>query len=118
MEQYTGKVWKCSFCTKISRSNGAMTNHEKACKSNLKNMTYCYECEHSCIKDKDYIYYNGVPHMERYLIAKDAPFCSYYKKHLIAPKLARQSWFKLQNYEMLMPVVADNLCKHFKTTHK
>ena len=116
MEQYTGKVWKCSFCTKISRSKGAMVNHEKTCKHNIINKTYCIECEHSCTEKKEYKSLYPDNYGEYDSINIDAPFCSYYKKHLIAPKLARQSWFKLQDDEMLMPVVANNLCKHFKAT--
>ena len=118
MEQYTGKVWKCSFCNKISRSKGAIVTHEKTCKHNIKNKTYCFECEHSCTERKSYISYCGDDYYEKEKTVKDAPFCNLHDAYLIAPKLARQSWFKLQDDEMLMPVVADNLCKHFKTKHK
>ena len=57
--------------------------------------------------------------MEREKIANKAPFCASYDKYLIAPKLARKSWFELEEDEMLMPVLVDKICPFFKdSTHK
>lgn len=40
------KVYKCSFCGKLSLSKGAMTVHEMNCKKNPKNCTDCASCVH------------------------------------------------------------------------
>ncbi len=47
METIDGKkVYKCSFCHKLSLSKGAMVIHERCCKSNPDNWTPCASCVH------------------------------------------------------------------------
>ena len=70
-------------------------------------------CEHCGSKDKEYTAYLRI-HGSIDRIAKDAPYCMRYGKFLIAPKIARQTWFEWSCNEMLMPVRANKVCEHFK----
>ena len=107
------KAYKCDYCSKVSLSKSAIKNHERACKHNPANRTYCYTCGHSTTMKKDYVVYEGHA-MEREMTVKEAPFCNYHDLYLIAPKLARASWFKLSADEMLMPVSSDKVCPFYK----
>ena len=111
------KAYKCDYCNKVSLTKSAINNHERSCLHNPSNRTYCYECGYSTTMRKDYTAYEGHA-MEREVTVKEAPFCSYHDAYLIAPKLARKSWFILGDNEMLMPVVVNNMCKRFiEKTH-
>ncbi len=47
METIDGKkVYKCSFCNKLSLNKGAMVIHERCCKKNPSNWTPCASCVH------------------------------------------------------------------------
>lgn len=40
------RVYHCEFCNKISINKGAMTWHEKKCKSNPNNQHSCFGCKY------------------------------------------------------------------------
>lgn len=113
MKVVSRTVYECEFCGKIFKSKSGIKIHEKFCRKNPENRTYCYECEHCESVKKEYTAYHrmygGVVR-----IVNNAPFCTYYDVYLIAPLLAKKSWFELSDDEILMPVRANKVCEHFK----
>lgn len=106
-------VYECEYCGKLSKSKTGIKLHEKTCKSNPVNQTYCYDCEHSVNRVKEYTAYGDIEDMYLERVAKHAPYCSHFGTYLIAPVIARKQWFKLQVDEMLMPVVLNSKCEHY-----
>lgn len=106
-------VYECEFCGKISKSKSGIKTHEKFCRKNPENKTYCYECEYCKSIKKEYTAYRRI-HGGSDRVVDNAPFCSYYDAYLIAPLLAKKSWFDLSDDEILMPVSANKVCEHFK----
>lgn len=101
------KAYKCDYCSKVSISKYGMSKHEEACYKNPKNRTYCFSCEHSTSKRKKYSYELSDHYGEDLVedVSSKAPYCEHFNMYLIAPKLARSSYFNLNDeIEMLMPV--------------
>ena len=46
MKQETIKAYCCEFCGKISRSAGAISQHERRCRKNPRTAAICYKCEY------------------------------------------------------------------------
>lgn len=113
MKVVSRTVYECEFCGKISKSNNGIKLHEKTCKRNPINKTYCYDCENCKSIDKKYEVLNRY-YGEVIRISENAPFCEINDAYLIAPLLAKKSWFELSYYEILMPVRANKICEHFK----
>ena len=114
MKVVSRTVYECEFCGKISKSKSGIKTHEKFCRKNPENKTYCYECEHSKSRKKEYTAYSNFDGLCYKRVAKHAPYCNKNKKYLIAPIIAKKSWFELSADEILMPVCANKICEHFK----
>lgn len=113
MKVVSRTVYECEFCGKISKSKSGIKIHEKYCRKNPENKTYCYECKYCESVKKEYTAYHRMyGGVER--VVNNAPFCNYYDAYLIAPLLAKKSWFDLSDDEILMPVSANKVCEHFK----
>ena len=115
------KAYKCDYCSKVSISKYGMQRHEDACSKNPKNRTYCFGCERATTKNKEYLYETYSPYGEDIVEreAIDAPYCTHFNKYLIAPKLARASYFNLNDeIEMLMPINIQEKCKYFENIFK
>ena len=113
MKEVEKTVYKCDHCNRLSLSKSGIKTHEKFCRKNPENRTYCYKCEHcESVKKKYTAYYMVNVGVE--IFVNNAPYCNYYDGYLIAPLLARKSWFDLSDHEMLMPIRANKVCEHFK----
>lgn len=113
MKEVKKQVYKCDYCNRLSLSKSGIKAHEKSCRKNPENKTYCYMCEHCESVKKEYTAYFRM-HGGFDRVVDNAPFCSYYDAYLIAPLLAKKSWFELSDDEILMPVSANKVCEHFK----
>ena len=113
MKEVEKTIYKCDHCNRLSLSKSGIKTHEKFCRKNPENTTYCYMCEHCESVKKEYTAYHrmygGVGR-----VVDNAPYCNYYDAYIIAPLLAKKSWFELRDDEVLMPVRANKVCEHFK----
>lgn len=113
MKKVEKTVYKCDHCNRLSLSKSGIKTHGKFCRKNPENKTYCYMCEHCKSVKKEYTAYRRI-YGGSDRVVDNAPFCSYYDAYLIAPLLAKKSWFDLSDDEILMPVSSNKVCGHFK----
>lgn len=107
MKKSIETVYKCDHCTKISKSAGAMIQHEKYCKKNPEFIHPCFMCTHLEAKRVE---------LESY---KDDPVLGYFtstefycnkREVYLHPKKSELSRVKdaAENYGEAMP----NDCEH------
>ena len=73
MKKSVETVYNCDHCTKISKSAGAMIQHEKYCKKNPEFMHPCFMCTHLEAKRVELESYRDV--LESY---RDVPILGYF----------------------------------------
>ena len=106
MKIETKTVYACEYCNKISRSKGAMTNHEAACNKNPANHSKCCLCKYLEVNNFDM---NTDDYTHHYFT------CGFDKKSLSPLRAKRMVEGEkiIKSCDRMMPTVGEG-CSNFK----